>query len=82
MMKKKTVSEKEVMDVLFIEFELVRERVEIHGNAKGHTFSPLVVRFAMMLRSKMTKSNYEFVKEVVRHTDKLHAHEVWQRRHN
>ena len=65
MMKKKTVSEKEVMDVLFIEFELVRQRVEIHGNAKGHTFSPLVVRFAMMLRSKMTKSNYEFVRKLL-----------------
>jgi len=58
------VSEREIFDILFTECLAVRERMKRQGHAKGHSYSPLLIRFAIMLRNKVSQSNYEFFRQV------------------
>ena len=34
------------------------------GNAKGHIYTPLMIRFAIMLRKKVSQDNYDFFRRV------------------
>jgi len=58
------VKDIEMMDILFQECKVVKRRMEVQGNAKGHTYTPLMIRFAIMLRRKVSKDNYEFMRQV------------------
>ena len=58
------VTERQMMDVLFQECCLVRRRMEERGNAKGHIYTPLMIRFAIMLKKKLSQSNYDFIRQV------------------
>ena len=58
------VDEKEIFDVLFRECFEVHKRIKLQGNAKGHKYSPLLIRFAIMLRNKVSQSNYDFFRQV------------------
>lgn len=58
------VTERQMMDVLFQECCLVRRRMEERGNAKGHIYTPLMIRFAIMLKRKLSQSNYDFIRQV------------------
>ena len=61
---KAEVHEKEIFAILFQECETVVKRIQKHGNAKGHSYSPLLIRFAIMLRNKVSQSNYDFLRQV------------------
>lgn len=58
------VTERQMMDVLFQECMAVRKRMRERGNAKGHIYTPLMIRFAIMLRKKLSQSNYDFIRQV------------------
>jgi hypothetical protein len=52
--------------ILFQECLAVRKRMRERGNAKGHMdiYTPLMIRFAIMLRKKLSQSNYDFIRQV------------------
>ena len=58
------VTERQMMDILFKECLAVRKRMRERGNAKGHIYTPLMIRFAIMLRKKLSQSNYDFIRQV------------------
>ena len=60
---KEEVTEKEVMDYIFRECMAVHARMKVQGNAKGHRYSALLIRFACMLRAKMNAAGYEFFRK-------------------
>ncbi len=41
----------------------MNKRIKQHGNAKGHTYSPLLIQFAVMLRDKCSASSYDFFRK-------------------
>ena len=58
------VTEQEIMEYLFRECMAVYARIKTQGNAKGHRYSGLVIRFACMLRAKMSAASYDFFRKV------------------
>jgi hypothetical protein len=58
------VTEGDMMDILFQECMTVRRRMKEQGNAKGHIYTAIMIRFAIMLRRKLSQSNYEFIRQV------------------
>ncbi len=58
------VNETEVFEILFQECITVNSKVQVQGNAKGHLYSPLLIRFAIMLRSSLSQSKYEIIRKV------------------
>jgi hypothetical protein len=59
LMEQVDVREHEIFHILFQECMLVKRRIAEKGNARGHTYSPLLIRFAIMLRNKLSQSTYE-----------------------
>lgn len=57
------VTEKEVCDILFQECIAVKKRVASQGTAQGHSYSPLLIRFAIMLRNNVSQSKYDFFRK-------------------
>ena len=57
------VTEKEVCDILFQECVAVKKRVASQGTAQGHSYSPLLIRFAIMLRNNVSQSKYDFFRK-------------------
>ena len=64
LMCKAEVHEQEIFTILFKECMLVQKRIDKKGNAKGHVYSELLMKFAISLRGKMSQSNYDFVRQV------------------
>ena len=62
--KESEVKEKQMMDILYQECMVVRRRMNERGNAKGHIYTPLMIRFAIMLRKKVSQDNYDFFRRV------------------
>jgi len=54
------VDERDILEILFQECMAVKKRMRAKGNAKGHLYSPLLIRFAIMLRNNLSQSKYEF----------------------
>ena len=63
MCSKEEVTDKEVMDYLFRECMAVHARMKENGNVFGHRYSALTIRFACMLRGKMSQSSYDFYRK-------------------
>ena len=51
------------MDYLFRECMAVHARNKVKGNAKGHRYSALLVRFSCMLRAKMNAAGYNLFRK-------------------
>ena len=58
------VTERQMMDLLFQECLKVKQRMRQKGNAKGNIYTPLMIRFAIMLRNKLSQSYYDFIRQV------------------
>ena len=59
------VEEREIFDYLFRECMAVHARIKKQGTAKGHRYSSIMIRFAIMLRQKMGEAKYEFFRKVL-----------------
>eukprot|EP00985_Skeletonema_marinoi_P006412 scaffold2773_cov120-Skeletonema_marinoi.AAC.1 len=63
LLEKEIITDDDVFHFLFQECIAVNKRIKAHGNAKGHTYSPLLIQFAVMLRDKCSASSYDFFRK-------------------
>ena len=60
LLRKETITQKEIFDYLFEESVAVGKRIKAQGSNKGHKWSSLLISFACMLRAKCSVSMYDF----------------------
>ena len=64
MLESVAIPKRDIFKLMFLELSAVSERVEKFGDARGHEFSPLIIRFAVMLHGKVSKTMYNFMREL------------------
>lgn len=63
LLEKEIITDDDVFHFLFQECIAVNKRVKAYGNAQGHTYCPLLIQFAVMLRDKCSASSYDFFRK-------------------
>jgi hypothetical protein len=63
LLEKDIITDDDIRHFLFQECIAVNKRIKAYGNAQGHTYSPLLIQFAVMLRDKCSISSYDFFRK-------------------